>query len=123
MSCKHCNGAGWYADGEADNPIQVQCGYCMGTGLDTSSANILLCVNACRDIPQAILEQPDYSIKAELDSLDDQIQKRMKAEERVRELEAFIREEADDLRDAGYSVDADRFIEFVNNKTLASNKE
>jgi len=34
---------------------------------------IVACVNACRDIPQAILEQPDYSIKAELDSLDEQI--------------------------------------------------
>ena len=54
--------------------------------------HIVDCANACRGIPQSILEQPDYSIKAELGSLAEQIQKRMKAEERVRELETYVEE-------------------------------
>jgi hypothetical protein len=113
-------GAKWAIETEVTSIADV---FWCNTGNGSLNAQrIVACVNACRDIPQEILEQPDYSIKAELDSLDEQIQKRMKAEDRVKELEAFIRTESDDLRDAGYSVDADRFIEFINNKTLANNK-
>lgn len=31
--CDRCDGAGWYVQGETDNPRQVQCEACSGTGL------------------------------------------------------------------------------------------
>lgn len=40
----------------------------------------IACVNACAGLPLSLLETPGYSIKAELDSLDEQIRLRMAAE-------------------------------------------
>lgn len=51
---------------------------------EKSKANarrIVACVNACEGLPNELLEGPDYNIKAELDTLDDQIAGRLKAEE------------------------------------------
>lgn len=31
-ACESCGGQGWYADGPTDNPQQVQCKDCNGTG-------------------------------------------------------------------------------------------
>jgi hypothetical protein len=42
---------------------------------------ICACVNACRRIETSVLESDGYSIKAKLDSLDEQINGRMKAEQ------------------------------------------
>jgi len=39
-----------------------------------------ICVRACNDIPDEILEVPGYSIKSELDTLDTQIAGRLAAE-------------------------------------------
>ena len=32
-TCQRCNGYGYYAYGETDNPSQVQCEACGGTGV------------------------------------------------------------------------------------------
>ena len=48
---------------------------------------IVACVNACAGIPIDVLTEPGYSIKAELDNLDAQIESRIKAE---RALENYL---------------------------------
>ena len=40
-----------------------------------------ICTRACSGIPDSLLENPEYLIKAELDSLDSQISMRLKTEE------------------------------------------
>ena len=44
-----------------------------------------ICVRACEGLPDSLMEMPGYSIKAELDSLDAQIERRIKAEAAVGE--------------------------------------
>lgn len=39
-----------------------------------------ICVRACEGLPASLLEMPGYTVKAELDSLDAQIEMRIKAE-------------------------------------------
>lgn len=68
----------------------------VGAGDDEESkANarrIVACVNACRDIDMTVLEMPNYSVKAELDTLDAQIAGRLKAESQRDELLAALKE-------------------------------
>jgi len=52
----------------------------------------IVCVNKCAGLPQELLEQDEYSIKAELDSLDEQIELRMKAEKHIEELNVYIQQ-------------------------------
>jgi len=42
---------------------------------------IVECVRACEGIPSSILSAPGYSIKAELDNFDEQINMRLRAEQ------------------------------------------
>lgn len=32
LVCPQCSGLGYYAEGDTDNPVQVQCEYCWGSG-------------------------------------------------------------------------------------------
>jgi hypothetical protein len=52
------------------------------------SIRIVACVNACVGIPTEVLSDPNYSVKQELDSLDAQIEARIKAEKERDELKA-----------------------------------
>lgn len=48
------------------------------------------CVRACEGIPSSVLSTPGYSIKAELDNLDEQINMRLRAEQRLSAVLASI---------------------------------
>jgi hypothetical protein len=48
-----------------------------------NARRIVACVNACSGIPLEVLESPGYSVKAELDSLDEQIRLRFEAEKNL----------------------------------------
>ena len=50
---------------------------------EPDARRIVACVNACSGIPLEVLESPGYSVKAELDRLDDQIRLRFEAEKNV----------------------------------------
>lgn len=53
---------------------------------------VCACVNACAGLSNELLEQPEYSIKSELDSLDEQIAMRLKAEKHIEELNEYIKQ-------------------------------
>lgn len=59
---------------------------------DEYGSRIVACVNKCAGIPQELLEQPEYSIKAELDNVDEQINLRCEAEEYIEELNEYIKQ-------------------------------
>lgn len=46
-----------------------------------NARRVVACVNACAGIPLSVLEKPGYSVKSELDTLDDQIEKRLRVEQ------------------------------------------
>lgn len=62
---------------------------------EQDARRIVACVNACAGISNEVLEAPDYSVKAEFDSLDAQIQGRVKAETQRDELLAVLKLFAD----------------------------
>jgi len=61
----------------------------MGNPGEANARRIVACVNACAGIPDEVLTAPDYSIKAELDTLDEQIARRLNAEEERNRLYAL----------------------------------
>lgn len=56
---------------------------------EADAIRIVACVNACAGIPTAVLTAPGYSIKTELDTLDEQIARRINAEEERNRLYAL----------------------------------
>lgn len=63
-----CHKSGWILENDIDEQNKID------------ARRIIACVNACAGLPLSLLEIPGYSIKAELDSLDEQIRLRMAAE-------------------------------------------
>lgn len=61
----------------------------MGNPGEANARRIVACVNACAGIPIEVLTAPEYSIKAELDTLDEQIARRLNAEEERNRLHAL----------------------------------
>lgn len=55
-----------------------------------NARRIVACVNACRGIPIEVLEDPEYSIKSELDSIDELYRLRKKAENNLADYRAEI---------------------------------
>jgi|LSQX01.3.fsa_nt_gb hypothetical protein len=53
--------------------------------LEITDKRINACVRACEGLPTELLADPEYSIKAELDTLDEQIAKRLEAESKLSE--------------------------------------
>lgn len=70
---------------------------------EADAIRIVACVNACAGIPTAVLTAPGYSIKAELDTLDEQIARRINAEEERNRLYARLLA----LEEVATGVDAD----------------
>lgn len=56
---------------------------------EADAIRIVACVNACAGIPTEVLSAPDYSIRAELDTLDEQIARRLNAEDERNRLYAL----------------------------------
>lgn len=75
----------------------------MGNPGEANARRIVACVNACAGIPDEVLTAPDYSIKAELDTLDEQIARRLNAEEERNRLYARLLA----LEEVATGVDAD----------------
>ena len=75
----------------------------MGTPGEANARRIVACVNACAGIPIEVLTAPEYSIKAELDTLDEQIARRLNAEEERNRLYARLLS----LEEVATGVDAD----------------
>ena len=48
MKCETCDGKGWFATGETNNPIQLQCQFCLGTGIIEEKIDS----EACDDLPE-----------------------------------------------------------------------
>ena len=104
----------WKADMDSLERVSIRgsngvlvawCSY-FDIGLETEYANakrIVACVNACAGIPDEVLTAPDYSIKAELDTLDEQIARRLNAEEERNRLYARLLA----LEEVATGVDAD----------------
>lgn len=69
-----------------------------------NARRIVACVNACAGIEQKILEDPEYSIKAELDSLDSIIETSAKYLAQRDELLAALTHAATDYIDQNGSV-------------------
>lgn len=101
------NGERHYMVGVPDTDIIVALTGKVGAGDDEESkANaerIAACWNACAGIPDEVLAAPEYSIKAELDSLDAQIAGRMKAERERDQYRARLAA----LEEVATGVDAD----------------
>jgi len=57
----------------------------------TKAQRINACIRACAGIPDDVISDPGYSIKAELDTLDNQIEMRTKAEQERDELLAALK--------------------------------
>ena len=75
----------------------------MGNPGEANARRIVACVNACAGIPDEVLTAPDYSIKAELDTLDEQIAWRLNAEDERNRLYARLLA----LEEVATGVDAD----------------
>jgi len=45
-----------------------------------------MCIRACTGLPDSLLEEPSYFIKAELESLDGEIMRRIRAENQLKEI-------------------------------------
>ncbi|MCD1654735.1 hypothetical protein K7J14_08450 [Treponema zuelzerae] len=77
--------------------VVEECGHGFGAFYKPDDAlRVVACVNACRGISQEILEDPEYLIKKELDSIDEQFSMRKKSEAERDELKKalFALEEA-----------------------------
>jgi transcriptional regulator of NAD metabolism len=83
---------------------------------------IVGCINICRDIPKKILELPNYSVGDELYNLERQIECRLKAEYRVKQLEGLL-EEANRLWMQGIEWRSTDDITKAIKKILASDKD
>lgn len=44
--CEACDGKGWYATGNTDNAIQLQCQFCYGTGVRPVQPNSVVGANS-----------------------------------------------------------------------------
>lgn len=74
--------ASWY-------PVKID-NRTTGTNREANARRIVACVNACRGISNEVLEDPDYSIKAELDSIDELFRLRKEAEKNIADYRAEI---------------------------------
>lgn len=91
---------------EDDSILTVvdECGNSFGAVYKRDDAlRIVACVNACSGISQDILEDPEYLIKKELESIDELFNLRKKAESELNEMRARLAA----LEDIATAVEAD----------------
>jgi len=82
-----------YAQVYSKDRLIADCRSWIPSGIDTNNAErIVACVNACKGIPTEVLSDPEYSVKQELDSLDAQIESRIKAEKERDELKGLLKD-------------------------------